>query len=358
MKDCLYFPEPCPLGCVFLEGERKGEVVKMERRLIPEHVKDTCPMREVTCEFCVGKVKASEMNPHLKDCGEFPLPCHNGCSREGEEGVREMKRKDISFHLDNHCPLQKVQCSYWDHGCKEEMERRHTDTHEREFLHIHFKLSMTDMKQSPNESIQRLQHELDIANENIAVQELRLTESNAIIKILARQISDKDDRLQSLSDILFSYLQSQLPIGTIKWNVMGVNQKILNKETTYSDQFYVGLYKCRGSIEWDRKSSGYVGVFIHIMKGDFDDRLHWPIRYKFTFVLINKINSGNNLVKSEKVTNNDLERLPNCFKKPTEFRNSGFGLTCFISNTDMFEEKYSEQNSLNLHISIEVLPPL
>ena len=59
------------------------------------------------------------MNPHLKDCVEFPLPCPNGCSREGEDEVREVKRKDIPVHLDNHCPLHKVQCSYWDHGCKE-----------------------------------------------------------------------------------------------------------------------------------------------------------------------------------------------------------------------------------------------
>ena len=115
----------------------------MERRHIPEHVRDSCPLREIMCELCQGKVKANEMNPHLGDCEEFPLDCSNGCSREGEDGVREVKRKDIPVHLDNHCSLQKVQCPYWDHGCKEEMEGRHTDTHEREFLHFHFKLLMT-----------------------------------------------------------------------------------------------------------------------------------------------------------------------------------------------------------------------
>ena len=178
LEDCLYLPITCPLGCLSLEeGERKGEVVKMERRLIPEHVRDSCPMREVVCEFCEGEVKAREMNPHLKDCVEFPLPCPNGCSREGEDGVRELKRKDIPVHLDNNCPLHKVQCSYWDHGCKEEMERRHTDTHEREFLHIHFKLSnifTTDMNQKQNESIQHLQHELSIANDKVAILEKQI----------------------------------------------------------------------------------------------------------------------------------------------------------------------------------------
>ena len=62
------------------------------------------------CEFCEGKVKASEINPHLEDCEEFPLDCPNGCCREGEDGVRGVKRKDIPIHLDNHCPRHKVQC--------------------------------------------------------------------------------------------------------------------------------------------------------------------------------------------------------------------------------------------------------
>ena len=357
--------EACPLGCVSLEGERKGKVVKMERIHIPEHVRDSCPLREVVCEFCGREVKASEMNPHLKECLEFVLHCPNHCSREGGEGMREVKRKDIPFHLDNDCPLQKVQCAYSDQGCREEMERGHTYIHEKEFLHIHFKLSMTEMKQKQNESTLRLQHELDIANEKIADQEIQIsgmnaaiTKSNSVIKIFEKQITDKDDRLQSLSDIMFSFLQSQIPIGTLEWNVKGVRQKILNKEVTFSDPFYVGLYKCRGSLEWNCNNTGNVGVFIHIMKGEFDDKLHWPIRYKFIFVLINQINKENNLVKSEKVTNNDLERLPNCFRKPTGFRNAGFGHTYFISNTDIFEEKYSIQDYIDLHISVQVIPSL
>ena len=55
-------------------------------------MRDRCPLREVVCEFCEGEVTASEMNPHLENCDEFPLPCPNLCRREGEEGLREVKR--------------------------------------------------------------------------------------------------------------------------------------------------------------------------------------------------------------------------------------------------------------------------
>ena len=356
LEDCVYLPEVCPLGCVSLEEEKKGEVVRMERRHIPGHVKDSCPQREIVCEFCEGKVKASEMNPHLEDCEEFPLDCPNGCSREGEDGVREVKRKDIPVHLDNHCPLQKVQCPYWDHGCREKLERRHTDSHEREFLHVHFKLSLTEMKLKQNEStqvIQRLRHNLDTASEKIAVQELQFTESLKRIAILEEQNSDKDLQIASLITSIFP----QLPKGKLEWKVEGIKQKIQNREETYSDPFYVGLYKCQSSIEWGFGIGGNVVVRIHIMKGDFDDKLHWPIRYKRTIILTNQINNKGNLVKSDEISKERLERFHEYFKRPTGIKNEGFGFS-LISNTVILEEKYCKQDSITLHISVEVLPPL
>ena len=360
LEDCLYLPEVCPLGCVSLEGEKKGEVVRMERRHIPEHVKDSCPLREIVCEFCEGKVKASEMNPHLEDCEEFPLHCPNNCSRGGEDGVREVKRKDIPVHLDSHCPLHKVQCPYWDHGCREEMERRHMDTHEREFLHIHFRLYTTKIEQKLIEST----HNLDTANENIAVQELQFTESlkltqaelNAATKriaVLEGQISDKDLQIVSLLTSIYP----QLPKGKLEWKVEGVRQKKQNKEKSYSDPFYVGLYKCQVRIDWDSSHFGDVVVFIHIMKGDFDAKLHWPFRYRRTIVLINQNNGKDNLVKTYEITKKDLGTFPQGFNRTTLIRNNGFGFS-FISNTDILKEKYYKQDSITLHVSVEVLPPL
>ena len=330
LEDCVYLPDTCPLRCVSLEGEKKGEVVRMKRRHILEHVRDSCPLREIVCEFCKGKVKASEMNPHLEDCEEFPLDCPNGCFRDG---VREVKRKDIPVHLDNHCPLQKVQCPYWDHGCKEEMDRRHTDAHVREFLHIHYRLSMTKAEMKHNESTQLL------ANR---------------IAVLEKQNSDQDLQIASLTKTLLL----RLPTGRLEWKVKEVKQKIQNKEDTYSDPFYVGLYKCQIIIVWDRENTGNVAVAIHIMKGDFDSKLHWPIRYKRTFILVNQINSKDNLVKSYEITKEDLERLSECFKRPTGVRNDSLGPTSFISNTEILEEKYYKQDSITLHISVEVLPSL
>ena len=318
LEGCPYLPTACPLGCVYLVGEREGQVARLERRHIPGHVRDSCPLRVVTCEFCEGKVKASEMNTHLEDCEAFPLPCPNGCAREGEDEVREVKRRDLPFHLDTHYPLLKVQCPYRDHGCREEMERRLTDTHEREFLHIHFKLSTK------------------LLTDRIAA--------------LERQNSDKDLKISSL----ITALSSLQPTGRLEWNIQGVKQKIQNDEDTISHPFNVGLYNCRCRIEWSWMIGGDVVVLIHIIRGDFDDKLHWPIRYKCTYILINQSDSKDNLVSSHEITKSRLDRFPECFKRPTDYLNRGSPFS-FISNTLILEVKYCKQDSITLHISVELL---
>ena len=152
------------------------------------------------------------------------------------------------------------------------------------------------------------------------------------IAVLEAQNSDKDLQIASLTKSVLS----QLATGRLEWNVNGVKQKIQDKDSTFSDPFYVGLYKCQVWIEWDRKNTGKVGVFIVIMKGDFDDKLRWPIRYRYTFVLINQKDSKDNLVDSYDITNEDLEKFPNSFKRPTGFQEYWFWASSkFISNTDI-----------------------
>ena len=153
-------------------------------------------------------------------------------------------------------------------------------------------------------------------------------------------------------------LLSQLPTGRLEWNLKEVKQNIENKDKTFSDPFYVGLYKCQSSISWNFDNTGNVGVFIRIMRVDFAEKLHSPIRYKRTFVLINQMNNKDNLVRSREITKEYLEKYPNSLKRPTEYRNIGLGIRSLISNTEILEEKYYKEDSVTLHLSVEVLPSL
>ena len=133
LKECEFLPVLCTLKCVESDGERRGEVVRVERRQLAEHEGEFCSQRELKCEFCGGAVRTCEMNPHLGECEEFPVDCLNGCEAAAETGTRQMKRGAVPLHLAE-CPLQRVDCPYREYGCGEEMERRQLDLHEREYM--------------------------------------------------------------------------------------------------------------------------------------------------------------------------------------------------------------------------------
>ena len=467
LKECGFLPVLCPLKCVESDGERRGEVVRVERRQLAEHEREYCSQRELKCEFCGGAVRACEMNPHLGECEEFPVDCPNGCEAAGETGTRQMKRGAIPLHLTEcplqrvecpyreygcdeemerrqlaehanefcsqrelkckfcggvmracemnphlgeceefpvdcpngceaageactrqmkrgavplhlaECPLQRVECPYREYGCGEEMERRQLDLHEREYMHTHFRLAMKEMKRKKIESIEEsVSVKMEIRELKALSSDMKqkYIESNGKIELLEKENTELKNELRELKDnqILevndkikclekqYKELKENISIlvstGQLDWKIKGVKQKIEKKENIYSEPFYVGLYKCQGSIVWDCCNTGKVGCFVHILKGKFDNKLKWPFIYRFKFVLLNQDRNEDDYIRSHEITEETLHYRTNCFKKPTDIRNEGFGTSTFISNTEILTWKYYKNDYISIHITVEQLP--
>ena len=147
----------------------------------------------------------------------------------------------------------------------------------------------------------------DIKQKQIESDQLRdahvLHASNKI-HCLETQCSELKNELGELKETI-----STLVSGGLKWKIRGVKQKIENKETSLSDPFYVCLYKCQGNIEWDPDNTGEVGCFIHIMKGEFDDKLKWPFLCRMKFVLLNQNRNKDNHIWSHKITKEDKSKF-------------------------------------------------
>ena len=344
LKECGFLPVLCPLKCVESDGERRGEVVRVERRQLAEHESEFCSQRELKCEFCGGAVRACEMNPHLGECEEFPVDCPNGCDAAGETDIRQVKRGAVPLHL-SECPLQRVECPYREYGCGEEMERRQLDLHEREYMHTHFRLAMREVKEMNRKQTELKKENTELKNELGELKGNQILEVNDKIRCLEKQIKELKETIPTL-----------VSTGGLEWKIKGVKQKIEKEEETYSDPFYVGLYKCQGNIYWDHNNTGEVGCFIRIMKGEFDDKLKWPFIFRNKFVLLNQNRNEDNHIWSHEVTKEFLKKYPECFQKPTEIRNTGYGDASFISNTDILTEKYCKEGSISLHIAVEQLP--
>ena len=292
LEECELFPVACPLGC----RDEKGEVSRVERREVWIH-RICCPMRTVKCEYCSVCVKACDMNGHLEVCKEFPIPCPNKCSEEFR-----VKRKNKSIHLSQECPLQETECPYSQYGCEAKSKRKHMDQHEREDFHKHLKLTVGNMQ-------------------------------SKIVKL------EKENEM----------FRELIPRGSLEWKISGIKDKISKNAHLFSDPFYVGLYKFQGKVEWNC-SENNVGLFFCIMKGEWDDTLKWPTRYKYYMALINQLDAEESFEKNLEITEGHLKKYPEEFSKPNTEKKFGFGKPNFISHSDLFQKKYSKDDSITLKI--------
>ena len=303
----------CPLGC----RDEKGEVSRVERRRVETHM-TCCPMRTVKCEYCNSEIKAFRMIKHLELCDEFPIFCPNKCGAESK-----IRRKDKSIHLSQECLLQETECPYPQYGCEVKVQRRNLEQHEKEYMHKHMKLTINNMECKV----------MSLQKENEELRDKYLKFQSLLIPIISRLGVKKN----------------------FEWTISGVENKISQKEITYNDPFYVGLYKLHGCIDWDYKDN-HVGLFLYIMKGEWDDALRWPIKYKSSLVLINQLDANNNHHKEFEVTDKTIGEVPKCFEKPKSFRNErGYGYSKFISQADILKEKYCKDDSIELNISVELV---
>ena len=253
-----------------------------------------CPLK---CEYCSVSVKACNMNRHLEVCEEFPIPCPNKCSEE----IR-VKRKDKSIHLSQECPLQETECPYSQYGCEVKVQRRNLEQHEKEDVHKHLKFTM-----------------------------------NKVVK------------LEKENDVMRNLVSR----GTLVQIINGVKSKILQKEETYTDPFYVGLYKFQGLVHWN-KDNNYVGLYLHIMKGEWDEALKWPIRYTFIQGIFNQLDASHSYFRNMVITEEYSQKFPGCFIKPSTERSNSFGSVNFISHADLLQEKYSKDDNIALIIKVEL----
>ena len=349
VEECEFLLVLCPLKCVESGGERSGEVVRVERRLVAEHEREYCPQREQRCEFCGRGVRACQMNPHLEECSGFPVDCPNGCEVAGETGVRQMKREDVALHL-SECPLQTVKCPYWEYGCGEEMHRGQLDLHEREDMHTHLRLALTDMH-----------FKLEMKRTKIIDHKFQLFRANEEIRSLKYASAAKDLMIDLLTKNLSELRESVAMVvssGRLEWKISSVKSNIDKKAHTLSDPFYVGLYQCQGGIQWNFKNSGKVACSICVMKGKYDDKLKWPFISRYKFVLLNQNSREDDYIETGEVTEELLREFPHCFQRPTDALNTGFGKVSFISHTELLTKKYCKDDTISLHIIVEQLPPL
>lgn len=94
-------------GCQFEDVLCTNECGKVLKRFnLPYHLDSHCPNRKISCKYCYAKIEQKFIDGKHKDvCPKFPLSCPNKCK------VESILRENLQKHLNDECILQNVECS-------------------------------------------------------------------------------------------------------------------------------------------------------------------------------------------------------------------------------------------------------
>ncbi|KAI6661297.1 TNF receptor-associated factor 4 isoform X2 [Oopsacas minuta] len=265
-----------------------------EKLLLPdeveEHVQNECENRMVGCAYCSDNLKVADMDNHLLECTEHPVMCPNDCQ------PNEMKRKELEQHINKECKLAVVNCVYSHSGCEVNLARNEMVEHENVYQSEHLRCL--------NSYIKRLESTI-----------MRNTNGTIVM-----QINELESKLKGGQEVRLE-----------------------------SEPFYVCLYKCQAIIELNDRSRKVIGVYVRVVKGEWDDELKWPFNGRFTFSMINKKKENRNKIRSVEVRGEDDKN----FHKPDDDVKPGRGFTVFASHDLVRQAKFSGGDSLLLKICVE-----
>jgi hypothetical protein len=136
------------------------------------------------------------------------------------------------------------------------------------------------------------------------------------------------------------------------------------QKSIYSAPFYIfrkGYKMCmRLYINGDRKARNtHISLFFVIMRGEYDDDLQWPFKFKVTFSLIDQSTSTDNQHHISNFccpnTTATCFECANCFGCPNSDMNIAFGIPMFIPLDKFNQNRYVKNNTAYIQIGIDLL---
>ena len=102
--------------------------------------------------------------------------------------------------------------------------------------------------------------------------------------------------------------------------------------------------------ERERGFTGYMGVYVALMRSDHDEILQWPFNMSCTFIVIDQQDEG--YCREDHV----MSLIPegeDSFKRPKQDENESWGFDNFISHSKLRTRKYIKDNAVCIQVQIE-----
>ena len=326
---CEYVSVDCPNSC----GER------VQRRNLEEHKSQHCPLRSFTCQYCNYEATYQDVTKkHWQVCKKYPVECPNGC------GEKEIELQHLKEHLEKTCPLEVIECNFSFAGCETQLRRRVMAAHTTQNIEAHLSLLAVDNKQKAA----KIKEQEDL----IKKQEDRAKQLEEQVCRQEKQLGKQSDHITALLNLIEKG-NCNLVIPPVEVCVDRFEERKEEENEYYSLPFYShpGGYKMCLSVDANGRGSGkgtHVSVYIHLMKGEFDNLLKWPFHGDITI----KVKKGTSEKHSKSVLTLDEKDDVCCTGKPKHEMNSdSVGYPKYISHSSLYSGGYLRNNSLVFCVS-------
>ena len=264
LEECGFVDVTCTNECV----------MKLKRKDVAQH-HEQCLLRQYKCEYCghkdtyctiTGDYSCSlRYYSHYETCLNYPLKCPNKC------GLRDIRRKDVDDHCEQ-CPLEPVDCPFREAGCDVKPPRKHLEKHMAAETQQHLLLVM-----NAHQVLQRRCDEFQMTRSSILA---------SVDSLLETCTEDQKDVLQTVKTVIQGsytfadrYLRRQGDSTVFKMtNFFHYKQ---SRRVWHSSPFYIQEgYKMCLDVHAGGVGSGagsHMSVCLLLMKGEFDNRLKWPL---------------------------------------------------------------------------------
>ena len=337
---CQHEKVKCPKGC--------GE--EMTRGCLPQHQRNSCPLRAHSCRFCYKQDTYRNITTkHYEICERFPLPCPNKC------GKQRIEKKEIERHLAE-CPEQIVQCTYLGMGCKETLARRNLDQHKEERKDHHLLLS-----------IERVHQLCEAMSQLYSLCEEQASRQQQLENQLTQLRRERQH-----PNYLGGYCTPALPEVKVERPVFCRQRKWLEDKKAFPSMPWIikleGIESAKASISAIESKPffthptghqfclrvflrGQMSVFITPMAGPSDDYLQWPFKGNFEITILNQL--------ADKQHTSAVVEMTAIRVQPPGIKGNGKGRREFISHADLQKKESLNRQYLKddcVYFRVELKP--
>lgn len=255
----------------------------LRRKLLPDHRDNECPLRKVACELCgLEGHHRYVRGPHQAECPGLPVQCPNGCNVH-------VPRADMSRHLAE-CLYQLVHCPFRHLGCSDEFPRSESGSHSRDSATNHLSLVCASLRALQESFLAKAEAQ----DRALAELEKRVGEKDKYIEMLLL-------RLQGLETYVSSSLPGNLP-AIFTTTLTGFAKFKANSDAWFSPPFYTSPSGYKMSLKVHTATGNDMAVHVHVLRGEFDASLRWPLTAEVTVELVNHFTDKSNHCMKRKAT--------------------------------------------------------